>query len=194
MAASDLHVLQAALSLPPERLGEVRCRAISRTPIPSLLGGLLSMNEVGQLSLRPQLPLKQWERCLRLSKNRGCHHFGRFTRPEKLLRHLQGRPLVHPPGRLLWELCRSHESGVNSSGRHVMGLSKFPDILSPAILHFGGHEAFVLRFLWSAAATVVSFTFSSVKTLISAFSSRPGHGRPTISWIFLSFSWLWQAI
>jgi hypothetical protein len=59
MAASDLHALQAALSLPPERLGEVRRRAISRTPLPALLGGLLSENEGGQLSLRPRPPLKQ---------------------------------------------------------------------------------------------------------------------------------------
>jgi hypothetical protein len=44
MAASDLHSLQAALLLPPERLGEVRRRAISRTPISVLIGGLLSEN------------------------------------------------------------------------------------------------------------------------------------------------------
>jgi hypothetical protein len=43
-AASDLHALQAALSLPPEHLGEVRRRAISRTPISVLIGGLLSKN------------------------------------------------------------------------------------------------------------------------------------------------------
>ncbi len=139
MAASDLHAFQEALSLPPERLSEVRRRAISRTPILSLLGGLLSENEVGQLSYRPWPPLRQWEWCLRLSKRRGRHCFGRLTCPEKLLRHFQGRPLVHPPGRLLWELCRSHESGLNGSGRHVMGLSKFPDILLLVILHFGGH-------------------------------------------------------
>ncbi len=59
MAASDLHALQAALSFPPERLGEVRCRAISRTPISVLIGDLLSQNEGGQLSLRPQPPLKE---------------------------------------------------------------------------------------------------------------------------------------
>jgi hypothetical protein len=59
MAASDLHALQAALSLPPERLGEVRRHAISCNPIPSLLGSLLSENEAGQLTLRPRLPLKQ---------------------------------------------------------------------------------------------------------------------------------------
>jgi hypothetical protein len=46
---------------------------------------------------------------------------------------------IHPPGRLLWELCRSHESNVNHSGRHIKGLSKFPDIISPVILQFGGH-------------------------------------------------------
>jgi hypothetical protein len=59
MAASDLHVLKAAFLLPPERLGEVSRRAISRNPIPALLGGLLSENEGGQLSLRPRPPLKQ---------------------------------------------------------------------------------------------------------------------------------------
>ncbi len=59
MAASDLHSLQAALLLLPERLGEVRRRAISRTPISVLIGGLLSENEGGQLALRPRPPLKE---------------------------------------------------------------------------------------------------------------------------------------
>jgi hypothetical protein len=59
MATSDLHALQAALSLLPERLGKVRHRAISRNPISVLIEGLLSENESGQLSLRPRLPLKQ---------------------------------------------------------------------------------------------------------------------------------------
>ncbi len=59
MAASDLHALQAALSLPPERLGEVRRRAISRTPISVLKGSLLSENEDGQLALCPWPPLKE---------------------------------------------------------------------------------------------------------------------------------------
>jgi hypothetical protein len=59
MAASDLHALQAALLLPPEHLGKVRRRAVSRTPISVLIGGLLSENEGGQLSLHPRLPLKQ---------------------------------------------------------------------------------------------------------------------------------------
>ncbi len=59
MAASDLHALQAALLFPPERLGEVRRRAISRTPISVLIGGLLSENEGGQLALRPRPPLKE---------------------------------------------------------------------------------------------------------------------------------------
>ncbi len=59
MVAGDLLALQAALSLPPERLSEVRHRAISHTPIPALLGGLLSENEAGQLALRLRPPLKQ---------------------------------------------------------------------------------------------------------------------------------------
>jgi hypothetical protein len=59
MAASDLHALQTVLSLPLERLGEVGRRAISRTPISFLIGGLLSENEAGQLALRLQPPLKE---------------------------------------------------------------------------------------------------------------------------------------
>jgi hypothetical protein len=59
MVAGDLHALRAALSLPPERLGKVRRRAISCTPIPALLGGLLSENEAGQLTLCLRPPLKQ---------------------------------------------------------------------------------------------------------------------------------------
>ncbi len=139
MAASDLYALQAALSLPLERLGEVRRRAISRTPISVLIGGLLGENEGGQLSLRPRPPLKQWERCLRMSEDRGRHLFSRLIRPASLLFHLQGKPFVNTPGRLLWELRCSHESGVNRSGRHVKGLREFPDILLPVILQFGGH-------------------------------------------------------
>ncbi len=37
MASSDLHALQAALLLPPERLGKVRRHAISRTAISVLI-------------------------------------------------------------------------------------------------------------------------------------------------------------
>jgi hypothetical protein len=59
MAASDLHALQAALLIQPERPGEVCRRAISRTPIPVLLGGLLSENEASQLVLRPRPHLKE---------------------------------------------------------------------------------------------------------------------------------------
>ncbi len=102
-----------------------------------LLGGLLSENEAGQLALRPRPPLKQWERFLRLSKNRGHHHFGRLTHPASVLLHLQGKPFVDTPGWLLKELRHSHKSGVNRSGRHIMGLSEFPDSLLPVILHFG---------------------------------------------------------
>jgi hypothetical protein len=151
MAASDLYAVQAALLLPPECLGEVRRRAISRTPIPDLLGGLLSKNEGGQLSLRPRLPLKRWEHCLRPSKSRGRHRFGHLIHSESLLLHLQGKPFVNTPSRLLWELRHSHASGINRAGWHVMGLSEFP---------------------------AVSSTFSSDKTLISAFSSWPGYDRP----------------
>ncbi len=59
MASSDLLALQAALLLLPERLGEVRRRTISRTPISVLIEGLLNENEGGQLALRPRPPLKE---------------------------------------------------------------------------------------------------------------------------------------
>ncbi len=59
MAATDLHALQAALLLPPEGLVEVRRRAISRTPISVLIGGILSENEAGQLVPHPWPPLKE---------------------------------------------------------------------------------------------------------------------------------------
>ncbi len=59
MASSDLHALQAVLLLPPEHLGKVRRRAISRTPISVLIEGLLNENEGGQLALRPRPPLKE---------------------------------------------------------------------------------------------------------------------------------------
>jgi hypothetical protein len=32
----------------------------------------------------------------------------------------------------------SHESGVNHFNQNVMGLSEFPDTLSPVIFYFGG--------------------------------------------------------
>ncbi len=154
MAAGDFHTLQAALFLPPESLGEVRRRAISRTPIPALPGGLLSENEAGQLALCPWPPLKEWECCLKLSKNRGRHRFGRhrfgrhrFSRhrfgrlacPESLLLHLKGKPFGRPPWPTSLRASGYPESAVNRSGRHVMGLSEFPDTLLLVVLHFGGH-------------------------------------------------------
>ncbi len=87
----------------------------------------------------PPLPLKEWECCLRLLKNRSRHRFGCLTRPELLLLHLQGKPFFHPPGQLLWEFCHSHESGVNHSSWHIIGLREFPDILLPVILQVGDH-------------------------------------------------------
>jgi hypothetical protein len=54
MVTDKLHALQAALSLLLNCLGEVCRHAISRTPIPALLGGLLSKCEAGQLALHPQ--------------------------------------------------------------------------------------------------------------------------------------------
>ncbi len=166
MAASDLHALQAVLLLPLERLGEVRRCAISLTPISVLIGGLLSENEGGHLALRPWPPLKEWERCLRLSRNCGRHRFGRLIRPESLLLHLKRKPFFH---RLLWELRRSHERGVNRFGQHVKGLSEFPDILWPVILQFGDHIGCCRRFLY--------FAFN--KWLLTSLSSRPVHSRPS---------------
>jgi hypothetical protein len=45
MATGNVHALQAALLLPLECLGEDCRRAISRSNIPALQGGLLSKNE-----------------------------------------------------------------------------------------------------------------------------------------------------
>ncbi len=184
MATSDLHTLQAALLLPPEHLGKIRRRAISRTSISVLIGGLLSENEGGQLSLCPRPPLKQWERCLRLSKDHGRHRFGRLIHPESLLLHLRGKPFFHPPGRLLWELRRSHESGVNRFGRHVKGLIEFPDILSPVILQFGSHIGdgslcVEISLIGRRHRRFLYFTF--YKRLLTSFTSRPGHGRDLLN-------------
>jgi hypothetical protein len=59
MVIGDLHALQVVLLLPMERLGQVCRHAISLTPIPALLGGILSKNEAGQLALCPRLTHKQ---------------------------------------------------------------------------------------------------------------------------------------
>jgi hypothetical protein len=53
-STADRGALFAALISPPERLGEVRRCAISRTPLPILQGGLLGDGEHRQLSLRLQ--------------------------------------------------------------------------------------------------------------------------------------------
>ncbi len=53
--ADHLQTLLAALVLPPERFGKVRCCAIffSSLPLPLLIGGLLGVGEASQLTLHP---------------------------------------------------------------------------------------------------------------------------------------------
>jgi hypothetical protein len=56
------------------------------------------------------------------------------------------------------------KSFVNCFSQHVMGLRDFPDTLLLVIHHFGsdiGNESFLLRCLWSSAATTgfPSFAF-----------------------------------
>ncbi len=138
MAASDLHALQAVLLLPSERLGKVRRRAISRIPIPALLGSLLSKNKAGQLVVQPRLTHKQWECCLRSSRNHGRHR--RLPHGSRIA------PSSYPSEAVwssTWPTSSSargpRESGVSCSGRHDMGLSEFPDSLLPVILHFSGN-------------------------------------------------------
>jgi hypothetical protein len=59
-----------------------------------------------------------------------------------------------------------------------MGLSKFPDIFSPVILHFGGNIGDGSLYNEISLIRCRCFSTSSLdKVLISAFSSRPGHGR-----------------
>jgi hypothetical protein len=53
MATGNLHELLAVLASPQECLSEVCFRAISRTPLPLLLRGLLSEGEAGKLALHP---------------------------------------------------------------------------------------------------------------------------------------------
>jgi hypothetical protein len=57
--AGDRDTLFAVLVLPPEHLGEVCRRTISRTPLLILLGGLLSEGETRQLSLHLRLTHQQ---------------------------------------------------------------------------------------------------------------------------------------
>ncbi len=85
MAASDVHALQATLLLLLKHLREVCRCAVSRTPIPALLGDLLSKNEADQLATCSQPTHTLWKCCRRLSQNRGRHRFSRLTHPESLL-------------------------------------------------------------------------------------------------------------
>ncbi len=169
MAASDLHALQAALLLPPERLGEVCCCAISCTPIPALLGGHLSENEAGQLVLRPWPPLKEWECCLRLLKNHGRHRFGRLTCPELPLLHLQGKPFFHPPGRLLWELAVLMRAAYTILADTSWAWESFLTFSCQSFSNsvaISAMQVIVLRFLWSATAAAVSYSSPLEKTLL----------------------------
>ncbi len=180
MVAGNLHALQSELLLLLEHLGKVHRRAISRTPISALPGGLLSENEAGQRALRPWPPLKEWECCLKLSKNRGRHCFGRLARPESLLLHLKGKPFGCPPWPTFLRASGYPESGVNHSGWHVMGLSQFPDTLSPVILHFSSNISD--RSISCEIYLICRWRFSYFAfwwTIISSFSSRPGHGKPS---------------
>ncbi len=140
---------------------------------------LSSYRRPPERELRPRPPLKQWERCLQMSKDRGRHRFGRLIRPESPLLHFQGKPFFH---RLLWELRRSHESGVNRFGRHVKGLSEFLDILSPVILQFGGHigdERLCVEISLIGRCRRRFLYFAFDNRLLTSFSSRPVHGRPS---------------
>jgi hypothetical protein len=62
-----------------------------------------------------------------------------LARPESLLLHLKGKPFGRPSWPTSLRASGYPESGVNRSGRHIMGLNKFPDTLSPVTLHFSGH-------------------------------------------------------
>jgi hypothetical protein len=56
---------------------------------------------------------------------------------ESLLHHLQEKLFGHPTWLASLRASGSHESGMNRFGRHIMGLSKFPDTLARQF-HFGG--------------------------------------------------------
>ncbi len=124
MASSNIHALQAALLLPPERLSEVHRRAISRTPISVLIEGLLSKNEAGQLALCPR----------RLSNNENvvsdCQRIAAAI-ASATSHVLNCSFFISKENCFFTHLADFFES--------VMGLREFCDILSLVILQFGGH-------------------------------------------------------
>jgi hypothetical protein len=70
---------------------------------------------------------------------------------ESLLHHLQVKLFGHPTWLTSLRASGSHESGMNRFGRHIMGLSEFPDTLA-SHFHFGddignGSLFFAVRFL-----------------------------------------------
>ncbi len=134
MAASNLNTLQAALLLLLERLGEVCRRAFSRAPHPSSSRRPPEW-EWGRPAHSSPLAASQTVRTLSqtVKESRPPHTF--WITPSSSPR----KTVFHPPGRLLWELRHSHESGVNHSGRHFMGLREFSDILSAVIVQFSRH-------------------------------------------------------
>jgi hypothetical protein len=74
-----------ALVSPPERLGKVHRRAISRTPLPILQRGLLGEGEAGKLSLCLRPTHQQCECCLKMVKKRRQNRYERLARLNSLL-------------------------------------------------------------------------------------------------------------
>ncbi len=93
-----------------------------------------------------------------MSRNRGGHSYDHLARPESLLLRLQGKLFGSTSWPTALSAGGSHQRGANRFGWHIMGLSKFPDTLSPVILPaaLSAMGALVVRFLWSAAVSFPS--------------------------------------
>ncbi len=175
-ALSTARALQR--SLPPSHF--------SYGPLLLILGILLAEGEAAQIALHCQMTHQQWEHCPSCSRGKAITAMTTLHILQSLLLHLCVKHFGYPPGWLLWERQIFMKSDVNHFIRHVMGLSEFHNTLLLIILQFWGnisngslcvevspicrHRWFLL--LWSL--------------LISVFSSRPCHGRP--SWQFPEFS------
>jgi hypothetical protein len=157
------------------------------TPLPLLLGGLLGKGEAVQLALHLQPTYQQWECCLRWWSNRGENCYERPACPNSLLLHLLVPLFGQPPCWLLGEHQILVKNGWTSLVFTPWAWASFPLV----VLRFGGNGRLCIEVTLSAAiaASIPSFTF-----LCSHLRSRKGLTFLTISWIFLSFFWLWRAI
>ncbi len=115
----------------------------------------------------------------RLSRNRGRHRFGRLIRPESLLLHLKGKPFFY---RLLWELRCSHERGVTVLANTSRAWASFLTFSGWSFSNSAAISAMEVLFvkislIGRRRRRFLYFAFD--KRVLTSFSSRPVHGRPS---------------